>query len=130
MLPAIVALALHNGAIIGHLLGRYSDEIRLRADSAGGVNRYAFEIVPRMYGQFLAFLFYRWEIIMRETAIVGVLGIATLGFYIDSAIADIRLDRAMLLILVTALLNLAIDSLSRRIRARLRLTTRVDSCRG
>ena len=130
MLPAIVALALHNGAIIGHLLGRYSDEIRLRTDSAGGVNRYAFEIVPRMYGQFLAFLFYRWEIIMRETAIVGVLGIATLGFYIDSAIADIRLDRAMLLILVTALLNLAIDSLSRRLRARLRLTTRVDSCRG
>jgi phosphonate transport system permease protein len=130
MLPAIVALALHNGAIIGHLLGRYSDEIRLRTDSAGGVNRYAFEIVPRMYGQFLAFLFYRWEIIMRETAIVGVLGIATLGFYIDSAIADIRLDRAMLLILVTALLNLSIDSLSRRIRARLRLTTRVDSCRG
>ena len=130
MLPAIVALALHNGAIIGHLLGRYSDEIRLRIDSAKGVNRYAFEIVPRMYGQFLAFLFYRWEIIMRETAILGVLGIATLGFYIDSAIADIRLDRAMLLILITALLNLGIDSLSRRIRSRLRLTTRVDSCRG
>ena len=130
MLPAIVALALHNGAIIGHLLGRYSDEIRLRADSASGVNLYAFEIVPRMYGQFLAFLFYRWEIIMRETAILGVLGIATLGFYIDSAIADIRLDRVMLLILVTALLNLGIDSLSRRIRILLRLSTRVESCRG
>lgn len=129
MLPAIVALSLHNGAIIGHLLGRYSDEIRLRADSAGGANRYAFEIVPRLYAQFLAYLFYRWEIIMRETAIVGVLGIATLGFYIDSAIADIRLDRVMLLIAVTALLNLGIDSLSRRIRSRLRLTTRVVSCR-
>lgn len=130
MLPAIVALALHNGAIIGHLLGRYSDEIRLRPDSATGLNRYAFEIVPRMYGQFLAFLFYRWEIIMRETAILGVLGIATLGFYIDSAIADIRLDRVMLLIFVTALLNLAIDALSRGIRARLRLSTRVESCQG
>lgn len=129
MLPAIVALALHNGAIIGHLLGRYSDEIRLRPDSSSGLNRYAFEIVPRMYGQFLAFLFYRWEIIMRETAILGVLGIATLGFYIDSAIDDIRLDRVMVLILVTAILNLAIDSLSRHIRSRLRLTTRVESCR-
>ena len=130
MLPAIVALALHNGAIIGHLLGRYSDEIRLRPDSPAGLNRYAFEIVPRMYGQFLAFLFYRWEVIMRETAILGVLGIATLGFYIDSAIADIRLDRAMLLIFITALLNIAIDSLSRLIRDRLRLSTRAESCRG
>jgi phosphonate transport system permease protein len=130
MLPAIVALALHNGAIIGHLLGRYSDEIRLRPDSSSGLNRYAFEIVPRMYGQFLAFLFYRWEIIMRETAIVGILGIATLGFYIDSAIADIRLDRVMLLLLITALLNLGIDSLSRAIRARLRLSMRVQSCQS
>ena len=128
MLPAIVALSLHNGAIIGHLLGRYSDEVRLRPDSATGFNRYAFEIVPRVYGQFLAYLFYRWEIIMRETAIVGILGIATLGFYIDSAIADIRLDRAMLLILITALLNIGIDSLSRAIRARLRLSMRVESC--
>ena len=65
---------------------------------------------------------------MRETAILGILGIATLGFYIDSAIADIRLDRAMLLILITALLNLGIDSLSRIARSRLRLSTRVESC--
>lgn len=130
MLPAIVALALHNGAIIGHLLGRYSDEIGLRPDSSTGVNRYAFEIVPRMYGQFLAYLFYRWEIIMRETAILGILGIATLGFYIDSAIADIRLDRAMLLIVITAALNLGIDSLSRLIRARLKLSMRVESCQA
>jgi len=128
MLPAIVALALHNGAIIGHLLGRYSDEIGLRPDSASGVNRYAFEIVPRLYGQFLAYLFYRWEIIMRETAILGILGIATLGFYIDSALADIRLDRVMLLLLITAMLNLVIDGLSRYIRARLKLSTRVASC--
>ncbi len=130
MLPAIVALALHNGAIIGHLLGRYSDEVRLRPDSPTGINRFAFEVVPRMYGQFLAYLFYRWEIIMRETAILGVLGIATLGFYIDSAIADIRLDRVMLLIFITAMLNLTIDSLSRRIRARLQLSTRIESCQG
>ncbi len=34
----------------------------------------------------------------------------------------------MLLLLVTALLNLGIDSLSRRIRARLQLSTRIESC--
>jgi len=130
MLPAIVALSLHNGAIVGHLIGRYSDEVALRPDSSKGLNRYAFEILPRVYGQFLAFLFYRWEVIMRETAILGILGIATLGFFIDSALADIRLDRAVLLILITALLNLGIDALSRAIRARLRINTRLASCRG
>lgn len=121
MLPAVVALALHNGGIIGHLIGRQSSEIRLRPDAAPGFNRYAYELVPRVYGPFLAFLFYRWEIIMRETAILGILGIYTLGFYVDSAIEEIRFDRAMVLILITALLNIGIDAISRRVRVRLRL---------
>ncbi len=123
MLPAVVALALHNGAIIGHLLGRYTDALPLRPDHARGLNLYGFEVVPRIYGQFMAFLFYRWEIIMRETAILGILGVATLGFYIDSAIQDIRLDRALVLILITAILNISVDALSRRLRRRLRLKT-------
>jgi phosphonate transport system permease protein len=122
MLPAVIALALHNGAIIAHLIGRYSDSLPLRIDASRGLNRYAYEVIPRLYSQFLAYLFYRWEIIMRETAILGILGIATLGFYIDSAIQDIRLDKAMVLIAITALLNVGVDSLSRFIRFRFKLT--------
>ena len=121
MLPAIVALALHNGGVIAYLIGRQSNELKLRMDAPTGLNRYSFELLPRLYGPFLAFLFYRWEIIMRETAILGILGIHTLGFYVDNAIQDIRFDRAMILILITALLNILIDSISRKIRDRLRL---------
>jgi len=58
---------------------------------------------------------------MRETAILGILGIATLGFYVDSAIQEIRFDRAMVLILITALLNIGVDILARYLRNRLRL---------
>ena len=64
--------------------------------------------------------------ILRESAILGILGIHTLGFYIDSALADDRQDRALLLILLTAALNLAVDALSRRLRTRLRLKTTPD----
>jgi phosphonate transport system permease protein len=79
--------------------------------------------LPRVYGQFLAFLFYRWEVIMRETAILGILGIATLGFYVDSSLADIRLDRVMFLIVIMVIFNVTVDALSRHIRGRLRLST-------
>ncbi len=127
MLPAIVALALHNGAIMGHVMGRHSNEITLRPDAARGIDRYGWEILPRIYPQFLAFLFYRWEVILRETAILGILGIHTLGFYVDSAIQDIRLDRAMVLIFITAMLNIGVDTASRAIRSRLRLTTTPDA---
>ena len=126
MAPAIVALSLHNAAIIGHLIGRHTETLPLRADSPKGLNLYFWEALPRVYPQFLAFLFYRWEVILRETAILGILGIPTLGFFIDSAFADIRYDRALLLILITALLNIVVDALSRVIRARLRLKTTLD----
>ncbi|MBK20069.1 MAG: ABC transporter permease [Rhodospirillaceae bacterium] len=123
MLPAIIALTIHNGAIIGHLVGRYTETMKLRQDASKGINRYAYEVLPRVYRPMLALLFYRWEIIMRETAILGILGIATLGFYVDSAFADLRFDRAMLLIAITAMLNICVDAISRSVRSRLRLQT-------
>jgi phosphonate transport system permease protein len=127
MVPAIVALSLHNGGIIGHLIGRHTEQLSLRSDSATGISLYAYEVLPRVYRQFLAFLFYRWEVILRETAILGMLGIHTLGFYVDSAFAEVRFDRAMVLIFITAMLNISVDSLSRKIRSRLSLHTTPDN---
>ncbi len=126
MLPAIVALSLHNAAIIGHLIGRYTETVQLRLDAVKGANRYFYEVLPRVYRPLLALLFYRWEVILRETAILGILGIATLGFYVDSAFADLRFDRALLLILITAMLNICVDAISRSIRSRLRLQTTLE----
>jgi phosphonate transport system permease protein len=126
MLPAIVALSLHNAAIIGHLIGRFTETIHLRLDAVRGVNRYFYEVLPRIYRPLLALLFYRWEVILRETAILGILGIATLGFYIDSAFADLRFDRALFLILITAMLNICVDAFSRSVRSRLRLQTTLE----
>ncbi len=128
MLPAIVAIGLHNGAILGHLTGQNADLIQLRADTPRGkINRYFFEVLPRVYGQFLAFLFYRWEVMMRESAILGILGIYTLGFYIDSAISDDKMDKAVFLILMTALLNMVIDTTSQVIRKRLKISTKLTT---
>jgi phosphonate transport system permease protein len=123
MLPAILALSLHNGAILAYLTSRNVNILKLPFDATSNrINRYFFEVLPRCYGQFLAFLFYRWEVIMRESAILGILGIATLGHYIDSAITRDHLDTAMLLITVTALVNMGIDTLSQVIRKRLKIS--------
>ncbi len=98
--------------------------MQLRLDgSVKKANRFFFEVLPRVYGQFLAFLFYRWEVMMRESAILGILGIYTLGFFIDSAIADDKIDKAVFLILATAILNMGIDTISQLIRRRLRVST-------
>ncbi len=119
MLPAIIALAVHNGGVISHLLQHQIDELRLREDHPRGLLLFCYEIMPRISTQFMSFWLYRWEVIMRETAILGLLGIPTLGFYIDSAFEDIRYDRALLLILTAAALNLFIEALSGRLQKKL-----------
>ena len=124
MLPALVAILLHNGAILSYLGAGSANVMRLRLDAPRrALDRYAWEVLPRVYGQFLAFLFYRWEVMMRESAILGILGVTTLGFFIDSAIAEDKLDQAVVLIGFTALLNMGIDSISQVVRRRLRLAS-------
>lgn len=115
-LPAIAALSLHNGGLIGFLLASQSEHLKLRVDAPKGLNLYFYELTPRLYAAFLSFLLYRWEVIIRESAILGILGITTIGFYVDSAFEDIRYDRAMFLIVISALVNIAVDSASRRVQ--------------
>lgn len=130
MLPAALALMLHNGSIIGHLMGNETNLLSLRPDvTKKRTEKYFYEVLPRVYKQFLAFLFYRWEIIMRESAILGILGIATLGFFIDSAIADFRLDKMFLLLLVTAFLNIIVDLISKKAREYLKTDSNFSSSR-
>lgn len=121
LLPAIAALAIHNGAIIGHLTGRYSDRLQLRPDKPDGVSCYGYEVTPRIFQQFLVYTFYRWEVIMRESALLGILGLHTLGYFIDSAFESFRLDVALLLIVVSALLNIGVDGLGKILREYLHL---------
>ena len=126
MLPAVCAILLHNGAILAFLTSNNADLVPLQLDAPRKrLDRYFYEILPRVYGQFLAFLFYRWEVMMRETAILGMLGVHTLGFYIDSAKASVQFDTMVLLILITALLNMGIDTISQWVRRRLKISTKL-----
>lgn len=132
MLPAILALALHNGAIIAHLAGRQATGVVLRPDAPRGLTLWAWELFPRMSGTFWALCLYRWEIILRESAIMGLLGIATLGFYIQTGVQELRLDRVIALLLVSILLTFIIDQISRSLRRRMQLggALRVEATRG
>ncbi|MDT8445748.1 MAG: ABC transporter permease [bacterium] len=117
MLPAIIALSVHNGGILAHLSSLNADQIKPDLSGAAKpANRYFYEVLPRIYGQFLAFLLYRWEVIFRESAILGILGVYSLGFFIDSAIAADHLDEAFALIVLSGLFNILIDRASQFFR--------------
>ena len=116
LLPAWLALALHNGALIAFLVARHADAIQPAMPGLSAPGRLAYELMPRLYPGVLALLYYRAEVILRETAILGMLGVATLGFYIEEGFDYLLFDVAFFLLLVTAMLNIAVDALSRRLR--------------
>lgn len=118
MLPAMLALALHNGALIAFLSARQSDTVSVSTGFNGRFDGYCYDILPKIYPNLMGLLCYRFEVILRETAIFGILGVATLGFYIDSAFAEIRYSTALLLMGCTALLNIVVDVVSRRLLSR------------
>lgn len=122
MLPGIAALVIHNGAVVAILTIKSVDQLTLPKEGRHKpLSRFFFLILPQVYGIFLGHLFYRWEVMVRESALLGVLGIYTLGFYIDSAIADDKMDKVLLLILFMAILNIGIDSISQRVRKGIRV---------
>lgn len=123
MLPAVLALGVHNGGIIAYLMGRHADQLTYRRDAPRHIDLYAYETVPRLFGQFLALVLYRYEIIVRESAILGTLSIYTLGFYVAATMDDFKMDQAMMLLVATGLLSLLIDVASRTLRSRLRIDT-------
>ena len=121
MLPAVLALGIHNGGIIAYLMGRHADKLAYRRDAPRALDLYAYETVPRLFGQFVALVLYRCEVIVRESAILGMLSINTLGFYVAAAMDDFKMDSAAILLVAAGLLSASIDTTSRALRKRLRV---------
>lgn len=115
MLPAIIALALHNSGLMVFLMARKVDNTSVPLNYQPKIDQYSYLVIPPNYPHFMALLFYRFEVIIRETAILGMIGVMTLGFYIDSNFSEIRFSDALLLLTFTALLNVIVDYLARRL---------------
>lgn len=117
MLPGIIALVLHNSAVVA-ILTIKNIEVKDFPDdlSNNRINKFSFYILPRLYKTFLGNLFYRWEIMVKESSLLGILGIYTLGFFVDSGISDDKMDKVVVLVFFISLLNIVINSISNRVR--------------
>lgn len=115
MLPAIIALALHNSGLMVFLLARKVDNTTVPLTYQPRIDQFSYLVLPANYPHFMGLLFYRFEVIIRETAILGMIGVMTLGFYVDSNFAEIRFSGALLLLTFTASLNIIVDYLARRL---------------
>ena len=123
--PAILALAIHNGGILGRLGAEVVENVPptlprvLRATGSGRSQIFWLGLLPMLLGRFLVFFFYRWETCVREATVLGFVGVGSLGLFIQDTRARDLYDEMMVLVLAGAGLVLLGDLVSVIVRARL-----------
>jgi len=124
--PAVLALAIHNGGILGRLYGDTVENVPpgplASLHSAGARRRevFLFAAFPLALPRFLLYFFYRLESCVREATILGLLGFVSLGYWIDDARSRFAYDQMLLLIAFGIVIVLVADLLSNVVRERVR----------
>lgn len=126
--PLVLALALHNMGILGRL-GAEAIENTPRSlpaeRRAAGLSRtqiVATQILPSLLPRLLVYFFYRWETCLRDATVLGMLGFASLGFFIVDSRARQHYDEMMVFVVLAVALILAGDFVSWLVRRTLRTT--------
>jgi phosphonate transport system permease protein len=123
---AVFALALHNTGILGKLNAEAIENIEpetlaaLRGLGARRAQIAAAGLLPLVVPRFLLFFFYRWETCLREATVLGMLGIASLGFFVQDARARQHYDVMFALILLGSMIVIIGDLLSAAAREAVR----------
>lgn len=124
--PGAVALGVYNLGVLGRLFAEviedHDDRSRrhLAASGAGSVQQIAYAVLPSTAPRLVALALYRWEVITRETVLVGVVGAAGLGRLIQQDLVARDFAAVAGTIGALVVLTALIDLVSTRMRAALR----------
>lgn len=103
ILPGAIALGIHNWGILGKLTSEVVEDldphpaIALQRAGAGRLKILMYFVLPQALPRFMTYLFYRWEVIIRTTIVVGFVASGGLGM-------DFRLSMSLFHYTTVALL--------------------------
>jgi len=78
-----------------------------------------FAVLPQAFPQLVAYTLYRWEVNIRASAVLGVVGAGGLGALLHVSLNLFHHHRTLTLLAVIVLLVTAVDLLSGAIRRRI-----------
>jgi phosphonate transport system permease protein len=92
----------------------------LRANGAPPPHVFCYGVIPAAAPRFVAYGLYRWEVTIRETIVVGVVGAGGLGLLLDQQLASFDYGGALATLITLMILTLLVDFASATIRRSLR----------
>ena len=125
-MPGVLAVAVHSLGMLGKL---YAEEFETAdagvseaLDSAGAnwLQKVRFAIWPQTARQILSLTLFRFEMNLRESAVLGLVGVAGLGLWIENYRRAFDYHSVATMVIVTMLVVLAVDQATFHIRRRLK----------
>ena len=121
--PGIAALAAYNTGIMARLFSETLEDVdprtqeMLLAQGSRPATRLLYATLPAASARIVALSAYRWEVIMRETVIVGVVGAAGLGRLIQDDLVARDFAAVTSTIAALVVMTIAASNISKRVRA-------------
>ena len=121
-LAIIVALTIPYGSTLAKVFSEVLDEQPthtksfLLSEGGSGLTSWLFTIVPSALPDLVSYGLYRFECAIRSAAILGFVGIPTLGYHIQTAMGDFHLNEIWTLLYTLLATILIVEFLSTRLR--------------
>lgn len=113
-----LALGIHNAGVLGRLYAEALEEVpaapfaALRAAGASEGAASAFAVLPAAFPQLAAYTLYRWEVNVRASAVLGVVGAGGIGKLLYVSLGLFHVHRTLTLVLVVVAMVTAVDLVS------------------
>jgi phosphonate transport system permease protein len=130
MTPGIVAgavaLGVYTTGVLGRLMAESIENLdrrplgALRSQGATPAQTFAYGVLPMAAPRLAAYGFYRWEVTIRETVIVGVVGAGGLGTLLQTQLALFDYGGAITTIGALVVLTVVVDAISAGLRRAVR----------
>jgi phosphonate transport system permease protein len=115
ILPGALALGLHNAGVLGRLGSEVIEGLDprpMRSLQSAGASRWQvllYAVLPEALPRFVTYLFYRWEVIIRTTVVVGFVSAGGLGLDFRLAMSYFRYTEITLILLWYLIIVLFVD---------------------
>ena len=124
-LAGVLAVAVRSIGFVSKLLAEGIEEIdrgQVEAVTAAGATRLQtllYAIVPQVKPIFAGICIFRWDINVRESTVLGLVGAGGIGFALNEAILGLEWSRVGMILLVILVVVIASEAASASLRKRL-----------
>lgn len=124
--PGVLAVALHSTGMLGKFYAESLENARpgqidaIRTTGAGWLQTLRFGLLPQIAPDLARDTLFRFEMNLRESLVLGLVGAGGIGFYIQMYTRSFHYDRVATLTLVVLVMVIAIEQASVHLRRRLR----------